>query len=161
MTGRGRVVGYRQIFQEYIAVNLARQREETFGNRQIYPAVRLLYSCKAEDSAGLASALERPIVMRRRGFLPFSFSCREKQEREEGKDIAKKKKGDRKMSAKLYQLATGQLLSMEKAIDDNDRQAFMDALNSTYVPNLTAGNEELGDFYIAVFRKALRRFVKD
>ena len=63
------------------------------------------------------------------------------------------------MSIKSESIATKLILTMDEAIKNKDREAFMKAMNDERLHNCVVGNEQYEKHMLSLYKRALNRFV--
>ena len=63
------------------------------------------------------------------------------------------------MSIKSVSIATKLFLTMDEAIKNKDREAFMKAMNDERLHNCVVGNEQYEQYLLSLYKRALNRFV--
>ena len=63
------------------------------------------------------------------------------------------------MSIKSVSIATKLFLTMDEAIKNKDRKAFMKAMNDERLHNYVAGNEQYEQHLLSLCKRALIRFI--
>lgn len=63
------------------------------------------------------------------------------------------------MSIKSESIATKLFLTMDEAIKNKDREAFMKAMNDERLHNCVVGNEQYEKYLLSLYKRALNRFI--
>ena len=63
------------------------------------------------------------------------------------------------MSIKSESIATKLFLTMDEAIKNKDREAFMKAMNDERLHNCVVGNEQYEQYLLSLYKRALNRFI--
>ena len=63
------------------------------------------------------------------------------------------------MSIKSASIATQLFLTMDEAIKNKDREAFMKAMNDERLHNCVVGNEQYEQYLLSLYKRALIRFI--
>ena len=63
------------------------------------------------------------------------------------------------MSIKSESIATKLILTMDEAIENKDRQAFMKAMNDERLHNCVVGNEQYKQYLLSLYKRALNCFI--
>ena len=63
------------------------------------------------------------------------------------------------MSIKSESIATKLILTMDEAIKNKDREAFMKAMNDERLHNCVVGNEQYEKYLLSLYKRALNRFI--
>ncbi|MFA7538800.1 MAG: hypothetical protein WCY96_07595 [Candidatus Cloacimonadaceae bacterium] len=63
------------------------------------------------------------------------------------------------MSIKSVSIATKLFLTMDEAIKNKDREAFMKAMNDERLHNCVVGNEQYEQYLLSLYKRALNRFI--
>ena len=63
------------------------------------------------------------------------------------------------MSIKSVSIATKLFLTMDEAIKNKDRKAFMKAMNDERLHNCVVGNEQYEQYLLSLYKRALNRFI--
>ena len=63
------------------------------------------------------------------------------------------------MSIKSESIATKLILTMDEAIKNKDREAFMKAMKDGRLHNCVVGNEQYEKYLLSLYKRALNRFI--
>jgi len=63
------------------------------------------------------------------------------------------------MSIKSESIATKLILTMDEAIENKDRQAFMKAMKDGRLHNCVVGNEQYEKYLLSLYKRALNCFI--